>query len=94
MPVMGSRAQLTGEEGLRLAREPLPDLIRLDLLPPKGSGLEVLKALTLDPATAAIPVAVMSGLSQKNAARLEKDGAFAFLEKAELARIRAPNLCC
>jgi CheY-like chemotaxis protein len=63
----------------------------LDLLPPKVAGLDVLKALKLDPATAAIPVVVMSGLSQKNAARLEKDGAFAFLEKAELALDRGPE---
>jgi CheY-like chemotaxis protein len=63
----------------------------LDLLPPKVSGLDVLKALTLEPATAAIPVAGMSGLSQKNAARLEKDGAFAFLEKAEFALDQGPE---
>lgn len=74
-----------GEEGLRMAREKLPDLILLDMLLPKLSGPEVLKSLKLDPATAAIPVVVMSGLSQKNAAKLEKDGAFAFLEKSELA---------
>jgi CheY-like chemotaxis protein len=47
------------------------------MLLPKPSGPDVLKALKLDPATTAIPVVVMSGLSQKNAARLEKDGAFA-----------------
>jgi CheY-like chemotaxis protein len=63
------------------------------MLLPKPSGPDVLKALKLDPATTAIPVVVMSGLSQKNAARLEKDGAFAFLEKSELARDQAPNLC-
>jgi CheY-like chemotaxis protein len=74
-----------GDEGLRLARQNLPDLILLDMLLPKLSGPDVLKALKLDPATAAIPVVVMSGLSNKNAARLEKDGAFAFLEKSELA---------
>ena len=74
-----------GEEGLRMAREELPDLILLDIMLPKLSGPDVLKALKLDPATAAIPVVVISGLSQKNAAKLEKDGAFAFLEKSELA---------
>jgi CheY-like chemotaxis protein len=63
------------------------------LLPPKVSGLDDLKAMKLDPATAALPVVVMNGLAQKNAARLEKNGAFACLEKAELALIRAPNLC-
>jgi CheY-like chemotaxis protein len=80
-----------GEEALRLAREKLPDLILLDMLLPKMSGPDVLKALKLDPATSAIPVVVMSGLSQKNAAKLEKDGAFAFLEKSELALDQGPD---
>ena len=80
-----------GEEGLRLAREKLPDLILLDMLLPKLNGPDVLKALKLDLATAAIPVVVTSGLSQKNAARLEKDGAFAFLENSELALQQGPG---
>ncbi len=80
-----------GEEGLRMAREKLPDLILLDMLLPKLSGPDVLRALKLDPVTAAIPVVVMSALSQKNAAKLEKDGAFAFLEKSELALDRGPE---
>jgi CheY-like chemotaxis protein len=41
------------------AREQLPDLIPLDLLPPKVSGLDVLKALKLDPATPAIPLRIV-----------------------------------
>jgi CheY-like chemotaxis protein len=73
-----------GEEALRVARERLPDLILLDMLLPKMSGPEVLKALKDDPSTKAIPVVVMTGLSQKNAARLQGDGAFGFLEKSEL----------
>lgn len=80
-----------GEEALRLAREKLPDLILLDMLLPKMSGPDVLKALKLNPATASIPVVVISGLSQKNAAKLEKDGAFAFLEKSELALDQGPE---
>ena len=74
-----------GDEALRLAREKLPDLILLDMLLPKMSGPDVLKALKLDPLTAGIPVVVLTGMSQKNAAKLHADGAFAFLEKSELA---------
>jgi CheY-like chemotaxis protein len=74
-----------GEEALRLAREKLPDLILLDMLLPKMSGPEVLMALKKDPLTKGIPVVVMTGLSQKNAARLQGDGAIGFLEKSELA---------
>ncbi len=73
-----------GEEALRLAREKLPDLILLDMLLPKLSGPEVLKALKQDPLTKAIPVVVMTGMSQKNAARLQGDGAAGFLEKSAL----------
>jgi CheY-like chemotaxis protein len=73
-----------GEEALRMARERLPDLILLDMLLPKMSGRDVLVALKKDPLTKAIPVVVMTGLSQKNAARLKGDGAFGFLEKSTL----------
>lgn len=74
-----------GEEAVEAARQNLPDLILLDMLLPKMSGPDVLKALKKDPATTSIPVVVLSGLSQKNAARLQGDGAFAFLEKSELS---------
>lgn len=73
-----------GEQAIELARAKKPDLILLDMLLPKISGPEVLKALKKDPATADIAVVVLSGLSQKNAERLHQDGACAFLEKAEL----------
>jgi CheY-like chemotaxis protein len=73
-----------GEQALQMAREKLPDLILLDMLLPKMSGPDVLKALKADAATAKIAVVVCSGLSQKNAARLEADGAFGFLGKSDL----------
>jgi CheY-like chemotaxis protein len=73
-----------GEEALRVAREKLPDLILLDMLLPKMSGPEVLAALKKDPLTKEIPVVVMTGMSQKNAARLQADGAAGFLEKSAL----------
>jgi len=73
-----------GEEASRMAREKLPDLILLDMLLPKVSGPDVLMALKRDPLTKAIPVVVMTGLSQKNAARLQGDGAIGFLEKYDL----------
>ena len=73
-----------GEQALELAREKKPDLILLDMLLPKITGPDVLRALKKDPATKGIAVVVCTGLSQKNAARLKHDGAFAFLEKSEL----------
>jgi CheY-like chemotaxis protein len=73
-----------GDEALLVAREKMPDLILLDMLLPKMTGPEVLQALKKDACTKAIPVVVLTGMSQKNAARLEADGAFGFLEKASL----------
>jgi CheY-like chemotaxis protein len=73
-----------GETALELARVKQPDVILLDMLLPKMSGPEVLKALKADPATANIAVIVFTGLSHKNAGRLQHDGAFAFLEKSTL----------
>jgi len=73
-----------GMEALQMAREGQPDLILLDMLLPKMTGVDVLKALKSDAATTPIPVVVVSGLSGKNAARLQADGAFAFLEKSAL----------
>ena len=73
-----------GEEALRTAQEKLPDLILLDMLLPKMGGPEVLRALKTEPSTAGIPVVVLTGLSQKNAERLQEDGAAGFLEKSAL----------
>ena len=73
-----------GEEALHVARERMPDLILLDMLLPKLSGPEVLMALKKDDSTKGIPVVVMTGMSQKNAARLQGDGAFGLLEKSAL----------
>lgn len=73
-----------GEQALEMARERQPDLILLDMLLPKIPGPEVLKALKKGAETADIPVVVFTGLSHKNAARLQHDGAFGYLEKSEL----------
>jgi CheY-like chemotaxis protein len=80
-----------GEGALQVAREKMPDLILLDMLLPKMPGPEVLKALKKDPATAGIAVVVLTGLSQKNATRLQQDGACAFLEKSALALDRGSD---
>jgi len=77
-------AATDGEHALELARSEKPDLILLDMLLPKMTGPNVLKALKSDPATAEIAVVAFTGLSHKNAARLQHDGAFAFLDKSKL----------
>jgi CheY-like chemotaxis protein len=71
-----------GEEGLGAARENIPDLILLDMMLPKVSGLDVLRALKADVLVKHIPVVVLSGLGQGNEAKLLKEGATAFLMKS------------
>jgi PAS domain S-box-containing protein len=53
-------AAMHGSLGLDLAREHQPDLILLDLHLPDQTGAEVLRRLQSDPATAGIPVVVVS----------------------------------
>src|ERR1700676_5254747 len=72
-----------GEEGLGAARESIPDLILLDMMLPKMSGLDVLRALKGDALLKHIPVIVLSGLGQANEAKLLKEGAAAFLMKSD-----------
>jgi DNA-binding response OmpR family regulator len=74
-----------GEEGLRMAREKLPDLIVLDMMLPKLSGPEVLKALRADSATSKIPVMVLTSLSQANEEKLKNEGATEYFEKSMLS---------
>jgi CheY-like chemotaxis protein len=73
-----------GEEAVRVAQEKCPDLILLDMLLPKLSGPEVLRALKQDPTTARIPVMVLSGLPQCNEAKLRLEGAASYFEKSRL----------
>jgi CheY-like chemotaxis protein len=73
-----------GEEALRLAVDEAPDVIVLDMMLPKLSGPLVLQALKRNPATAPIPIIVLSSLPQKNEAKLKSEGAAAYLEKSKL----------
>jgi CheY-like chemotaxis protein len=71
-----------GDEGLGAARENPPDLILLDMMLLKMSGLDVLRALKADVLVKHIRVVVLSGLGQANEAKLLKEGAAAFLMKS------------
>ena len=70
-----------GEEALRCAKGEKPDLILLDLMLLKVSGLEVLTRLKHNRDTAKIPVVALSGLSEKKRQRLIEAGAEDYLEK-------------
>jgi two-component system cell cycle response regulator DivK len=55
--VLNARA---GPEGLRMAREHLPDLVVLDVLLPGMDGRRLFDALRADPATGRIPVLLVT----------------------------------
>lgn len=73
-----------GEQGLRMARESLPDLILLDMMLPIIAGADVLRTLKGEHLTAHIPVIVLSSLSQKCSTKLKQQGVAAYIEKAAL----------
>lgn len=73
-----------GEEGLRLLSEHRPDLVILDLMLPKLSGVDLLRAMRKDPVTAETPVMVLSSLPQRNEEKLVCEGATAYFEKSML----------
>lgn len=73
-----------GEEALRVAQEQPIDLILLDMLLPKLGGEQVLQTLKTNPATAHIPVIVLSSLPRSNRAKLIADGAVGYFEKSQL----------
>jgi len=75
-----------GEEGLRVARAELPDLVLLDLIMPGLQGFEVLKLLKEEAATSAIPVIILSNLGQDSDVKKAMEaGAVDYLVKANLA---------
>jgi len=54
-----------GEEGLLKAAEETPDLVLLDVMLPKMSGIDVLKALKQNPLTKEIPVLLLTNLGEE-----------------------------
>jgi two-component system phosphate regulon response regulator PhoB len=75
-----------GEEGLRQARERAPDLILLDMLMPKLSGMETLEALKQDEQTRSIPVVILSNSSVDSKVQKAKAlGAVGYLVKASFS---------
>jgi two-component system cell cycle response regulator DivK len=57
----------SGEDGIRLAGERNPDLILMDIQLPGMNGIEALKVLRANPATAGIPVvAVTASVMQQD----------------------------
>jgi len=87
------RQAANGTDGLRMAKEIIPDLIFLDLDTPDISGFAVLEQIKSDPGMRAIPVAVVTSLTlnELDCARLQRQ-ACGILSKSELSRDRIERL--
>jgi two-component system cell cycle response regulator DivK len=67
---------VTGEEGLRLARETPPALILMDIQLPGISGIEALVRLRAEPSTRAIPVMAVTASAMTHDRRKILDAGF------------------
>lgn len=75
-----------GETGLKLAQEQKVDLIILDLILPKLSGIDVLKQLKAGEKTKQIPVIVASNIDQKDMiAQAKQLGAIDYFIKSNIS---------
>ncbi len=75
-----------GEQTLEQMRGAQPDLVLLDIIMPKLNGFEVLAAAKADPSIAAIPIAVLTNLSQLNDEQEARTaGAVDFIVKADIS---------
>ena len=71
-----------GVDGLEKARAERPDIVVLDIMMPRMSGLDVAKALKSDPDTASMPVLLLSAKAQEADLRAGEDsGADEYLTK-------------
>ena len=61
-----------GEEGLKLLKEEQPDLVILDVLMPRQSGIRLFRDLKTDKALKHIPVILLSGIAKKTFLRSQK----------------------
>jgi twitching motility two-component system response regulator PilH len=63
---------VNGEEGMQIVRDERPDLIILDILLPKQSGVKMYRELKKDAALMHIPVVVLSGISRRTFLRSQE----------------------
>lgn len=71
-----------GEEALALVAEQRPDVITLDVVMPRLGGFETVEQLRADPATAGIPIVIVTGrASVADLTRGEELGVEGYLTK-------------
>jgi two-component system cell cycle response regulator DivK len=75
-------AARNGAEAVDLAREHAPDLVVMDLAMPVMDGKEAMKVLKADPATAGIPIIVLTAMALSiDGDKLRGEGFDGFLAK-------------
>ena len=73
---------VTGEDGVALAQQHKPDLILMDIQLPGINGIEALRILRADPATASIPIiAVTASVMQQDRKMITEAGFDAYVGK-------------
>lgn len=72
----------TGEEGVRLARQDLPDLVLMDIQLPGINGIEALRRIRAEASTAHIPVvALTASVTPTDRSAINAAGFDAFVSK-------------
>ncbi|HMI57099.1 MAG TPA: response regulator [Gemmatimonadaceae bacterium] len=70
------------EQGIRMAREQMPDLILMDIQLPGMDGLEAIGVLKGDPSTRAIPIIALTALAMKgDETRIRASGCDGYIAK-------------
>ena len=78
---------VTGEDGVKLAKEKKPDLVLMDIQLPDISGIEALKQIRADTRTARIPViALTASVTPTDRSQITEAGFDAFLAKPIVLR--------
>lgn len=73
---------VTAEDGLEIARRQAPDLVLMDIQLPGMGGIEALKVLRDNPATAALPVvAITASVMKADREQIMRAGFDGFIEK-------------
>ena len=73
---------VTGEEGVKLAREKKPDLVLMDIQLPGINGIEAFKLIRADESTAKIPVvALTASVTPTDRSEINAAGFDAFISK-------------
>ena len=65
-------AATNGEEGLEIIKKERPDLVTLDVLMPRQSGIKMYRELRTDDSLKNIPVIILSGIARRTFLRSQE----------------------